>query len=120
MAITYSKGKPGKVANPARVQMNRKTLFFLSPFGPENYLVSRGGFGNPVPRQPAHLHTQAEPVCRVTNHSCLDLIFGSLVVPTFIDECIGTGGPRVVEDCWPPLFLFSVEFWGQNIGHMVP
>ena len=32
---------------------------FLSAFAPEN-LVSRDGFGCPVPRQPAHLHTQAE------------------------------------------------------------
>ena len=31
----------------------------LSPFGPEK-LVSRDGFGSPVPRQPAHLHTQAD------------------------------------------------------------
>ena len=32
-----------------------------SPFVPEN-LVSRDGFGSPVPRQPAHFHTQAESV----------------------------------------------------------
>ena len=31
----------------------------LSPFAPEN-LVPRDGFGSPVPRQPAHLHTQFE------------------------------------------------------------
>ena len=31
----------------------------LSPCVSEN-LVSRDGFGSPVPRQPAHLHTQAE------------------------------------------------------------
>ena len=31
----------------------------LSPFAPEN-LVSREGFGSPVPRQPAYLHTQAK------------------------------------------------------------
>ena len=31
----------------------------LSRSVPEN-LVSRDGFGSPVPRQPAHLHTQAE------------------------------------------------------------
>ena len=31
----------------------------LSPCMPEN-LVSRDGFSRPVPRQPAHLHTQAE------------------------------------------------------------
>ena len=30
----------------------------LSPYAPEN-LVSRDGFGSPVPRQPAHLYTQA-------------------------------------------------------------
>ena len=31
----------------------------LSPFTPKS-LVLRDGFGSPVPRQPAHLHTQAE------------------------------------------------------------
>ena len=31
----------------------------LSAFAPKN-LVSRDGLGSPVPRQPAHLHTQAE------------------------------------------------------------
>ena len=34
-------------------------FFSLSPFAPEN-LVSRDGCGGPVPRQPAHLHSQAE------------------------------------------------------------
>ena len=34
-------------------------IISLSPFAPEN-LVSRDGFGSPVPRQPAHLQTQAE------------------------------------------------------------
>ena len=59
---TYSKSKdqPGKVANPACGSLNReKMIFFLSAFAPEN-LVSRGGFGSSVPRQPTHLHTQAE------------------------------------------------------------
>ena len=48
MVIIYSEStdRPCKVANPARGQ-------------PEN-LVSRDGFGSPIPRQPAHLHTQAE------------------------------------------------------------
>ena len=50
---------PGKVADPARGQMNRKNNFPLSPCKPEN-LVSRDRFSRPVPRQPAHLHTQAE------------------------------------------------------------
>ena len=59
---TYSKSidQPGKAANPARGQLNRENEYPLSPFAPEN-LVSRDGFGSPVPRQPAHLLTQAEP-----------------------------------------------------------
>ena len=51
--------QPGKVANPARGQLNRENNIPLSPCVPEN-LVSRDGFSRPVPRQPAHLHTQAE------------------------------------------------------------
>ena len=51
--------QPGKVANPARGQLNRENDIPLSPCVPEN-LVSRDGFCRPVPRQPAHLHTQAE------------------------------------------------------------
>ena len=51
--------QPGKVANPARGQLNREMNIPLSPCVPEN-LVSRDGFSRPVPRQPAHLHTQAE------------------------------------------------------------
>ena len=61
MDVTYNKSmdQPGKVANPARGQLNRENEYFLPPFAHEN-LVSRDSFGNPVPRQPAHLHTQAE------------------------------------------------------------
>ena len=57
----YSKSKdqPGKVTNPARAQLNRENECSLSPFAPEN-LASRDSFGSPVPRQPAHLDTQAE------------------------------------------------------------
>ena len=51
--------QPGKVANPARDQLNRENNIPLSPCVPKN-LVSRDGFSRPVPRQPAHLHTQAE------------------------------------------------------------
>ena len=43
--------QPGKVANPARGQLNREMNIPLSTFAPEN-LVSRDGFGSPVPRQP--------------------------------------------------------------------
>ena len=51
--------QPGKVANPARGQLNRENYIPLSPCVPEN-LVSRDGFSRPVPRRPVHLHTQAE------------------------------------------------------------
>ena len=52
--------QPGKVANPARGQLNREINIFLSAIAPEN-LISRDGFGSPVSsRQPAHLHTQTE------------------------------------------------------------
>ena len=36
----------------------------LSAFAPKNF-GSRDGFGSPVPRQPVHLHTQAESGCIV-------------------------------------------------------
>ena len=42
----------GKVANPARGQLNRENNLFLSPFAPVN-LVLRDGFGCPVSRQHA-------------------------------------------------------------------
>ena len=51
--------QPGKVASPARGQLNRENNIPLSPCVPEN-LVSRDEFSRPVPRQSAHLHTQAE------------------------------------------------------------
>ena len=41
------------------VSWTGKMNISLSAFAPKN-LVSRDGFGSPVPRQPAHLHTQAE------------------------------------------------------------
>ena len=42
-----------------RVWIKRVRLPILPLFAPEN-LVSRDGFDSPVPRQPAHCHTQAE------------------------------------------------------------
>ena len=40
------------------VSWTGKMNISLSPFAPRK-LVSRDGFGSPVPRQPAHLHAQA-------------------------------------------------------------
>ena len=56
--IYQSMDQAGKVANPARGHL-RKIYIPLSPCVLES-LVSRDGFNRPVPRQPAHLHTQAE------------------------------------------------------------
>ena len=49
-----------RLPNLLVVSWTGKNNISLSAFAPEN-LVSRDGFGSPVPRQPAHLHTQAEP-----------------------------------------------------------
>ena len=46
------------VANPARGQLDRKNVFFLTPFAPEES-VSRDGFGRFVPRQSAHSESGA-------------------------------------------------------------
>ena len=61
MVITFRKGKdqPGKVANHVRGQLNRENKYFPVPVRVCE-LVLRDGFGRPVPRQPAHLRTQAE------------------------------------------------------------
>ena len=59
LTCNKSKDQPGKVANPARGQLNRENNISLSPFAPEN-MISQDGFDSPVPRQSAHLHTQAE------------------------------------------------------------
>ena len=57
--------QPGKVANPARGQLNRENNIPMSPCVPEN-LVSRDGFSRPVPRQPAHLHIILRLKCLLT------------------------------------------------------
>ena len=52
--IEHSIDQPGKAANPALVVSGTEKInISLSPFAPEN-LVSRGVFGRPVPRHPAH------------------------------------------------------------------
>ena len=95
VAITYSKGKdqPGKVVNPARGQLNREELYSLFPFAPEN-LVSQDGFGSPVPRQPAHLHTQGESVltCGIPPEFCGDVYL-------FISPVLSTCPPHTYSGC---------------------
>ena len=61
MVITYSRVWINRVRLPILLVVSRtgKINILLPPCVPEN-LVSRDGFSRPVPRQPAHLHTQAE------------------------------------------------------------
>ena len=61
MVIAYNRVWINRVRLPILlvVSCTGKIDIFLSPFAPDN-LVSRDGFGSLVPRQPAHLHIQAE------------------------------------------------------------
>ena len=60
IVITYSRVWINRVRLPILLVVSRtgKMNIPLSQYVPEN-LVSQDGFSRPVPRQPAHLHTQA-------------------------------------------------------------
>ena len=100
---TYSKSmdQPGKVAKLARAQLNRKMNISLSAFAPEN-LVSRDGFGSPVPRQPAHLHTQAESGVYETSIGKVD--FGTFRYVSVRQSCFkkGLGGVATLSPMIEP------------------
>ena len=87
--------QPGKVANPARGQLNRENDIPLFPCVPEN-LVSRDGFSRPVPRQPAHLHTQAESSACAGGLSAVNAIGTQLRDP--INSGLGTVDLKVVPN----------------------
>ena len=93
---TYSESldQPGEVANLARGQLNREMNIFLSALAPEN-LASREGFGSPVPRQAASLHTQAE------SGACL---WDSFRVPRpFVIGSVPTRSGHVIAYRWRSL-----------------
>ena len=66
----------------------------LSPFARDRK-VSRDGFGSPVPRQPAHLHTQSESGAyygipldfRDGVHLFIQITIHHRVSPEFIGSC---------------------------------
>ena len=66
--ITVMSEYRGKCYQPQKSLPRRALEFSLSPFAPES-LVSRDGFGSPGPRQPVHLHTQAESGAYLRNSS---------------------------------------------------
>ena len=63
---TFSKSKdqPGQVCQSSSWSAEQGKLMFLCPRS--RNVVSRDGFGSPVPRQPGHLHTQAGSGCVLT------------------------------------------------------
>ena len=103
--LVYCKAKyqPGKVANSARGQLNGENEFFLSPFVLKN-LVSRDGFGSPVPRrQPAHLYIWAESGAYLLDSSRVPRRR-----PFFFFDCHTPSGKsrvyRVTQNCVPMAF----------------
>ena len=73
----------------------------LSAFAPEN-LVSRDGFGSPVPRQPAHLYAQAESGAYLRNSSQVPRRrpFISIKPPYAIEQPIMRTEDRLFDRGW--------------------
>ena len=92
----------GKVANPARGQLNRENNIPLSPCVPEN-LVSRDGFSRPVPRQPAHLHTQAESGAYLRDSSRVPPRRPFMKLPYAIGSVPSLSGHAIIAYRWRPL-----------------
>ena len=67
--------------------------YSLSPFAPDK-LVSRDGFGSPVPRQSAHLHAQAESGAYLQDSSRVrrrrPFIIDRYTLPGMYYECSST------------------------------
>ena len=61
--------QPGKVANPARGQLNRENEYFPVPVCACEFGLARRGFSRSVPRQSSHLRTQAEPGAHLRDSS---------------------------------------------------
>ena len=84
--------QPGKVANPARGQLNRENSIPLSPCVPEN-LVSRDGFSRPVYQLDKTVQFwrlisfEASLVLRHTSR--IVYCIQSLILNTMIEVCAG-------------------------------
>ena len=107
MVITYSRVWINRVRLPILlvVSWTGKMKIPLSPCVPEN-LVSRDGFSRPVPRQPAHLHTQAESgaylrdCSRVPRRRPYETAIRHRVSPEFIGS----------RNCVYPVVSFTLNF----------
>ena len=101
-SYTYSKStdRPDKVVNdPARGHLNREMHISLSAFVPEN-MVSRYGFGSPVPRQPVILLNQAESGACLWDFSQVPRRrpFICLKPPYAIESVPSLSGPAITDD----------------------
>ena len=99
--LKKSMDQPGKVANSAHGQLNRKHDIFLSSFAPEN-LVSRDRFGRPVLPQPGHSPHSGRIWCLFTG-------FLPLSATSFIDlyRQPPSGQPQIYQsrsNCVPMAF----------------
>ena len=81
--------RPGKIANPAHVQLNKENenCISLSAFAPE-HLVTPDGFDSPVPRQLAHLHTQAKSGAYLRDSSRVQRRHPFMYSPDFASSAI--------------------------------
>ena len=96
-SLIESVDQPGKVANPARGQLNRENEMSLSSFVPVN-LVSREGLGRPVPRQPVpsphsdriwSLLTGFRPLSTAAASMYLSILpAAAVLVPSLLDHTI--------------------------------
>ena len=78
----------------------------LSPFAPKN-LDSRGGFGSSVPRQPAHLHTQAESGAYLRDSS-RDIRRESQIRRRFLIEPLASPNILLIYICYTYIYTYYV------------
>ena len=78
-------------------------FFTLSAFAPEN-LVSRDGFGSPVPRLPAHLHTQTEFGAYSRDSSRVPRRLSCIYLkPPYVIESVPSSSGHAIEYLWRSL-----------------
>ena len=82
----------------------------LSPYAPEN-LVSRDGFSRPVPRQAAHLHTQAESGAYLRDSSRVSRQHALIYLNRHKTKLSGANGDREI-------FISPVQLTMSRIGNL--
>ena len=83
------------------VSCTREINISLFAFAPEN-LVSRDGFGSPVPRQPAHLYTQSESGAYLRDSSRVPptLSLAQLHQKEWCASCPYDGSPLITDEIY--------------------